>query len=513
MQTIKIKPTSIFSFKFTAALTLILSIINICLWTTNNTKNLFTGYTINPEATMKMITSVSFIILASLYFVKNNFYIRLLIGLGIAIQLIQIMVIALNVNLPAFFSTSAEVAILMFILSYSSFYYVKVNRKKIHFLTLNSIVYLIASFAVFYYLMNLNELNFIGFNTLSWNTSMLFFINSISLYELKLFKKIEDIYKNPLTLKKTHPYHYFPFFFLLPILVTITLSLLTYLNVLNSVNSIFIIILFLSITILISMFLYTYRFIDFYKEISTNTKKIHFSNLKLNLLNKELKSTNIYLEDFAQITSHNLREPIIALNQLCKFYDESIQNDHFSKAEIEDLFRNNIQNLNLGLNALIQYHRFIKDVNKKIPQKISISDSMEKTYKKLEYLKPVGTILKSEIKSNINLPKSHIDNIFNSLFTNSFKFKKSFEELKIQILAYKTKNYYNIFYRDNGIGIDMETHKDELFKQGKRFHTESGPSNGYGLYYLKLYVTKLDGQIDLYSKVEKGTVFRIKIAC
>ena len=162
---------------------------------------------------------------------------------------------------------------------------------------------------------------------------------------------------------------------------------------------------------------------------------------------------------------------------------------------------------------MIQYHRFIKDVNKKIPRRISISKSLENTYKNLEYLKPEDTTLKSEIKSNINLPKSHIDNIFHNLFTNSFKFKNSFEDLKIKILAYKTESYYNIFYKDNGIGIDMEAHKDELFKQGKRFHQESGPSNGYGLYYLKLYVTKLNGQVDLFSKVGKGTVFRIKIAC
>ena len=463
---------------------------------------------------MKMVTSMSFIVLASIYFTNNKFYIRLLIALGMVIQIVQIMLIVFNINLAPMYATSSGATILMFILAFLSFYFVKVERKKIPFLTLNSIVYLISSFAVFYYLMNAKKLNSIlGFETLSWNTSMLFFINSISLYELKLFKKISDVYKAPLTIKNTHPYNYFPYFFLLPVLVIVTASVIAYLDIFNSAYSLFIIILFLSITILISMFLYTYRFIDFYKEITTKTKKLHYSNVKLNLLNKQLNETNHYLEDFAQITSHNLREPIIALNQLCKFYDESIQNNYFSKAEIEDLFRNNIQNLNLGLNALIQYHKFIKDVNNKIPKKTSIIESLENTYKNLEHLKPEDTTLKSEIKSNINLPKSHIDNIFHNLFTNSFKFKNSLEELKIKILAYKTESYYNIFYKDNGIGIDIKTHKDELFKQGKRFHEESGASNGYGLYYLKLYVNKLNGQVDLYSKVGKGTVFRIKIAC
>lgn len=514
------KPDSklFFSFRFTAIITLGMSLANIFFWLTDNLHNFFTGYLTNPNATMKIITSLSFILLACVYFTNNKVRIKFLISAGLIIQVLQVMALLFKLKLPELLATSSLLTICLFSLTYYSVYCIKIQRKKYQFLTSNSIVFILSSFIIYNYLLDIDQTkriissDLLNSESISWITAMLFFINAISLYEVKLTKRIGGLYKSQiLPLKKCHPFNYFPYFFLIPIIIFWLACMLTFSNYMSHTSSVFIILLFLNISILISMFLYSYRFMDFYAEISSNTTKIHDNNIKLNILNDELKESNKYLADFASITSHNLREPIVALSELCSFYEESVKKRHLSQKEMRDMFKSNIQRLDVGLNALIQYHEFIQDVNQKLPQKISIAESLEQTFEKLDNQKPEGTVVQAEIKNNINLPKSHINNIFYNLLSNSFKYKKTFENLNIKILAYKTKDSYNLLYKDNGIGIDVENYKDELFKQGRRFHKESGPSNGYGLYYLKLYVTKLNGQIDLFSKVDKGTLFRIKL--
>jgi signal transduction histidine kinase len=61
---------------------------------------------------------------------------------------------------------------------------------------------------------------------------------------------------------------------------------------------------------------------------------------------------------------------------------------------------------------------------------------------------------------------------------------------------------------DNGVGIDLEKHKDHLFKLYKRFHWNA-QGKGIGLYIVKALVEALDGQIEISSEPDKGTTVKI----
>ncbi|XCF07471.1 HAMP domain-containing sensor histidine kinase [Tamlana crocina] len=508
-----IEPNTFLSYKFTALITALTSAINVYSWFTHQTENFFTGHSINPDATMKVVTSISFIILAALYLINKEGSFKILFVSGLSLQAIQLGYTFFEISEVEILSPSSLITIVMFILIYTSLYLVKFKDRNNIFLCLNSITYIISSFAIFYYLFNKGDIfkNILGFRTLSWNTSILFFINSISIFELLLVKKISRLQLKHLPFNQSHPFYYFPLFFLGPIIVTTTVSVLTFLNFINITAGEYFIFLFLNFSIFISMFLYSFKFIDYYKDISQKSKKIEETNKRLRLLVEELNEKNLYLEDFASITSHNLREPIIALKELYSYYKDSARNNDVNIPELESMYVTNVENLNYGLNALINYHKFIGDIDNQFPNKITLSKSLENIYQELEYLKPDNTIFHSKIEADIELPKSYINNIFNNLITNSFKFKKTTDELKINISTYRARNNFYILYKDNGIGFDASLHKDEIFKKGKRFHKASKSSSGYGLYYLKLYVSRLNGQVDLFSKVNKGTIVRIKL--
>lgn len=510
-----------FSYKLTAFFTIASALVNIVLWQTGHIENVFTGYAINPKATMKIITSISFILLGCCYVTDNKDIIKGLIISGLALQFGQYAVIVSGFSDTLGWNLSSGAALFMFSLVYLAVYFIKVRRIRILFLIINSTLYTTASFAVYYYLFDMNELiSFRGFETLSWNTSILFFINAISLYEYKLIKRIGSVKLKEILVTNTHPYKYYPFFFLIPILLITTISVLTYFKYLSIVQTAFFIILFLSVSSFINMFLYSNNFIRFYLDITDkanqleiNNNKLQGLNLQLKRLNKKINNKNAYLEDFATITSHNLREPIVALSELFKISNYSVtdKNMGLDQEELKNMYSMTIERLNQGIESLVQYHEFIKNEDKPSKKTTLLSDCINRIYQELEDKNPKGTTLSIDIADDLRLTKSYIDDIFKNLFTNSFKYKKENQDLKLKIMAYKTNGIYKILFRDNGIGIDLLKNKMKVFKKAKRFHQKSRNSNGYGLYYTKLYVEMLNGTIDIYSKPKWGTAIRIQI--
>ena len=509
----------LFSYKLTALVTILVSLINIFFWLIGDYQNIFSGYTVNPNATMKIITSISFLIVGIIYLLKNKKIIRLFIITGLLIQLSEFSLIFFTSINPQEWRLSSSITLTMFMLTYLALYFIKVKRLKVVFLSLNSTLYILASFGVFYYLLDMEELNNIpGFESLSWNTAILFFMNAISLFELKLIKRIDSIKLEDIFTKKTHPYNYFPFFFLVPIIVIIVTSFLAYKNVISLIQATFIIILFLKTSSFINMFFYSYNFIRFYTDISQKSTELRKNNEKLNYLNKELaelndnlKNKNSYLEDFATMTSHNLREPIIALKELQKVTKHVSTESSFTNEELQDMFYTSIRSLNQGINSLIQYHEFIKNNEKETELKTSLHKEINNLFSELENIIPEQSTLSLNVEEDIMLSKNCIDTIFRNLITNSIKYKKEDTNLSIKIICYRVNDCYNILYKDNGIGINLNFFKKQIFKKRKRMHEKSNNSNGYGLYYTELCVKKLNGKINVYSKPGKGTAFRIRI--
>jgi light-regulated signal transduction histidine kinase (bacteriophytochrome) len=72
-----------------------------------------------------------------------------------------------------------------------------------------------------------------------------------------------------------------------------------------------------------------------------------------------------------------------------------------------------------------------------------------------------------------------------------------------------TETHHQIIVADNGIGIEEQYHK-RVFEMFKRLHNRGEyEGSGIGLAIVKLVIEKLDGTIEIESKVGKGTVFKI----
>ncbi|WP_131453986.1 hypothetical protein [Neotamlana sedimentorum] len=492
---------ALFAYKLTAVFTILMAAVNMYAWFTQHINNFFTGYNINPNATMKVATSISFILLVLPFLIKKKF-IKYVLVLGFFIQIFQLIAYILQLNTNGVFALSSQATILMFILAYASVFFIWSIKKDVYFIIANCLLYLLSSFAIFYYLLDKESVTkVIGFNSLSWNTSILFFINSISLFEIALIENIKNYEFQILPLKKTHPYNYFPYFFILPIIIILSVSIAIYFNLILPNVGIFIIFLFLNLTILMSIFLYSSRFIDFFKEISDKSKALLKTNTQLKLVNNELGEKNNYLNDFASLTSHNLREPIIALKELYNFYKEFEQDNSVKFNNLETMYLTNVNNLNYGLNLLTNYHEFIKNLGTDKIKKLKFSKNLKKITSELDYLRPKNTIISYNLNSNLKLPEVFVKNLFVNLFINSFMNKLNEIDLNINITTSRKDNFFNIIYTDNSKFLIIKKIKNQ----------SKDKNQNYSLHFLNLYIKKLCGKIKILPQKTIGNIITIKL--
>lgn len=237
---------------------------------------------------------------------------------------------------------------------------------------------------------------------------------------------------------------------------------------------------------------------------------------------KQLNVSNIALQEFANVASHDLNEP---LRKIQTFIDR-IYNKH-SESFNEDLkilfdkISKSANGMRLLLNDLLDFSRLS-----------TITVGYEKTNLE-EIIKNVLSDLEvniDESKAIINIDANitvdgypiQLKQLFTNLITNSIKFsKKDFTpiiNIKFETISKQDfpmfplvseKNYIKITVSDNGIGFEQE-YAEKIFNVFQRLHGKSEYSgSGIGLSIVKKVVENHHGFIYANSKQNEGTVFTI----
>lgn len=237
------------------------------------------------------------------------------------------------------------------------------------------------------------------------------------------------------------------------------------------------------------------------------TERIN-SEREIKKITDDLIKSNNELQQFAYLTSHDLRAPVVNLSSLLNFYNKENPLDKDNHVIIEKI-ENSVEQLQNTLNDLVNivalkkqdreenikvsFSQITKDVKKSINQEIKIT--------------------KVEINTNfhvrsIHYPKTHINSIIQNMLTNAIKYRSPKRPLIVSIRTYKKEHYTCLEIADNGIGIDMNKFGSKLFGIYQRFH-DAPNSKGLGLYIVKTQVEQMGGYIKVNSKVNHGTIFSI----
>jgi len=227
-------------------------------------------------------------------------------------------------------------------------------------------------------------------------------------------------------------------------------------------------------------------------------------------ITEDLIQRNNDLEQFTYIVSHNLRSPVANIKGF---------NDILNTVELKDTEKNEMLNgINISVNKL---DNVIQDLNQILQVKHNVNEKKEevkfsdmvKTIKSSiqQIIDKDGVVIKydfSETDEMLTL-KSYMYSIFYNLISNSIKYRRPDADPIIEIQSKKDNNKIILSFKDNGLGIDLDKKRNQIFGLYKRFHTHTD-GKGVGLYMTKTQVETLGGRISVNSEVNKGTEFIIE---
>ncbi len=108
--------------------------------------------------------------------------------------------------------------------------------------------------------------------------------------------------------------------------------------------------------------------------------------------------------------------------------------------------------------------------------------------------------------------KTYLESIFLNLISNALKYRSPDRKPKIKVRSYLDKGKVMISICDNGLGLDLSQHREQLFKMYKTFHRDSGAdSKGIGLFITKNQVEMMGGKITVESQPDVGTTFYVEL--
>lgn len=224
----------------------------------------------------------------------------------------------------------------------------------------------------------------------------------------------------------------------------------------------------------------------------------------LNIISEQNKR----LMNFAHIVSHNLRNHAGNIGMLLSLYDT--EESQQEKQELLDHLRM----------ASDQLNESIHDLNEIIDQQYKTStDRKEINLKK--YISKIKEILTTDILAQnvtfreqvpedltLKYNPAYLESIILNLLSNAIKYRHPDRHPVIEIKANEHNKNIHFTVSDNGLGIDLEKHRDKLFGMYNTFHDNKN-SKGIGLFITKNQIESMGGSIKVESEPEKGTTFKI----
>ncbi len=233
---------------------------------------------------------------------------------------------------------------------------------------------------------------------------------------------------------------------------------------------------------------------------------------QLQAANQQLARTNADLDNFVYAASHDLRQPVNNLlglfaeiqraatfadsadAQLLHFMDKSL---HALSTTIDDLA------------TVVQEHR---QPASQAAEPVRLADLAADV---LATLHPQIFATEADIQLDFSaLPevpyvRSNLRTILLNLTANALKYRHPDRAPRVHIRTLEVTGQPILEVQDNGLGIDLTTHGQELFQLFRRFHPQAAEGTGVGLFLVNRLVQSQGGRIEVESEEGRGTLFRV----
>ncbi|MFA6470350.1 MAG: PAS domain-containing sensor histidine kinase [Bacteroidota bacterium] len=232
------------------------------------------------------------------------------------------------------------------------------------------------------------------------------------------------------------------------------------------------------------------------------------------LENELLRSNEIIVEqnkrllNFTNIISHNLKSYANNLESVLELLR------HSESEESRDESLGFLTNISQGFSTTVNHlNEVVKAQNMGVikPTRINLFDAVEMAIAILRIqLKSNHAVLQNRVgtEAAILANPAYMESILLNLLSNAIKYRHPDRVPLIDISSMKKNGNVILNISDNGLGIDLEKHRKDIFGMYKTFH-ENKDAQGIGLFITKYHIESMGGTIEVTSVVNKGSTFSI----
>jgi len=244
-------------------------------------------------------------------------------------------------------------------------------------------------------------------------------------------------------------------------------------------------------------------------ELKHAQEQLHENQQSLERTINELNRSNLELQQFAYVASHDLQEPV---RKLLFYSDYLLNNCRTAIDEKGAFFLESMHASSKRMRKLIQDVLAFSQIDKeKVDFKdVDLNETLAVSCQDLEmYISEKKAVLEIGPLPIVRGDGRMLQQVFENIIGNSIKYAKEGTEPHIKITHEEQPGYHVISFRDNGIGFD-EQYLPQLFTLFKRLHNrETYQGTGLGLAICKKIMEMHEGSIEAASDGKSGATFSI----
>ena len=239
---------------------------------------------------------------------------------------------------------------------------------------------------------------------------------------------------------------------------------------------------------------------------STNLiNKVRFSN-------KNLQTTIETIDSFNYHVSHDLKSIITSTVGLARMALKYLKKDN--KQKLSDVLDRIESNGISGLEVIEKYleiSRFETQASQLKKEIYDVEKVAIQVLEKVDLSKKIKVIFAKKEFTTININEACLHSILQNFITNAYKYSSPGRNPILEISLETDEDFKILKFKDNGLGIDLEKHREQMFQPFVRLENKKIEGSGIGLFIVKKIVNRIGGFIFVNSILGEGTTFSIKL--
>ena len=226
---------------------------------------------------------------------------------------------------------------------------------------------------------------------------------------------------------------------------------------------------------------------------------------------EELARSNLELERFAYVASHDLQEPLRTVSSFVGLlgmrYGEQL--DEEARTYI-GYAREGAARMSTLITELLEYSRAGRD---HVLEAVSLDDAWQAALEALRAtVEEADAVVTADPLPTVLAERAGMTQVLQNLIGNAVKYRHPDRRCTVHASARRVGQMWRVTVADNGIGVAPEYH-EEIFVMLRRLHTrQEYPGTGMGLAISKKHIEAAGGRIGLESTPGEGSTFWFTVA-